>query len=158
MAVKRNRQAYSKEYARTHKREPLRIRWQKMRQRCLDPNCKEFPNYGGRGITITKEWDSFEGFKNDMGSSFRQELTLDRIDNNKGYSKQNCRWVDMTAQANNKRNNNLIEYHGLTKTIPQWARIIGIKRSTLAQRLYCYQWSVEQAFTTPVRERRVNWQ
>lgn len=156
MAV--NRAQYFKEYYKQNPRDPLRLRWYSIRQRCLDTNTENFKNYGGRGIDICKQWETFEGFKKDMGDTFKPNLTLDRIDNSKNYSKDNCRWVDMFVQNNNKRNNNLIEFNGIIKTIPQWAKILNIKRSTLSQRLYSYKWDVEKSFTTPIRERRANCQ
>lgn len=128
--------------------EKLRVRWYKMRQRCLDPNCPAYPDYGGRGIKICERWNSYELFKEDMKDGFSPELTLDRIDNSKGYYKENCRWADRITQNNNTRVNNFIEFNGLSQTLPQWSRVLGIKRSTLAQRIHVYKWSVEKTLST----------
>jgi hypothetical protein len=76
--------------------------WQSMRQRCENPNCDSYADYGGRGITVTPEWQSFEGFVRDMGLS-PPGATLDRINNNRGYEKANCRWVSLELQAQNRR-------------------------------------------------------
>lgn len=128
--------------------EPLRIRWYKMRQRCLDQNCVSFPDYGGRGIKICERWNSYELFKEDMEVGFSPELSLDRIDNEKGYYKENCRWADDVTQNNNTRQNNFIEFNGLSKTIPQWARMLGINKNTLKKRHYTLKWSVEKTLST----------
>jgi hypothetical protein len=76
--------------------------WDTMIQRCTNPNATKYYNYGGRGITICDEWRSFENFYKDMGP--RPELkTLDRIDNEKGYYKENCRWATASEQCLNRR-------------------------------------------------------
>ncbi len=78
--------------------------WKHMKERCTNPNCKEYKNYGGRGITVCKEWiNSFECFYADMGDKPDKKLSLDRINNEKGYSKENCRWTDSLTQLSNRR-------------------------------------------------------
>jgi hypothetical protein len=80
--------------------------WQAMHQRCTNPKCGSFKDYGERGISVCKEWQTFEGFIMDMGLS-PPGHTLDRIDNDSGYSKSNCRWVSMQAQNQNRRTTRL---------------------------------------------------
>lgn len=76
--------------------------WAGMRKRCNDPNCKEYKNYGGRGISVCLRWDSFLDFLSDMGNA-PDKLTLERINNDKGYYKANCRWATRKEQMANRR-------------------------------------------------------
>ena len=78
--------------------------WMGIKARCLNPNNAAYKNYGGRGITICEEWLKFEGFYEDMGLR-PYKLQIDRVDNNKGYSKDNCHWVTAKENSNNRRNN-----------------------------------------------------
>lgn len=77
--------------------------WGSMIQRCTNKKDSGYKNYGGRGIAVSKEWLSFENFIEDMGRRPSDDLTLERVDNNKGYSADNCIWADRCTQAQNKR-------------------------------------------------------
>ncbi len=95
--------------------------WRGMRSRCTNNKCKEYNRYGGRGITICERWNKFEMFLEDMG--IRPEgLSLDRIDNNKGYCKENCRWATREEQNRNKRSNTFLTINNRTMTIAEWTQ------------------------------------
>ena len=104
---------------------------------------------------ICDEWknDYLEFKKWALANGYRDDLTIDRIDNDGNYCPQNCRWVDKFAQQNNKRNNHLLALNGETKTLSQWSRECGLKITTIYMRVYQYGWSVEKALTTPTQKR-----
>lgn len=106
-----------------------------MKDRCLNPNCKCYPNWGGRGITICKEWldDPGKFAEWALSHGYEKGLSIDRIDNNGPYSPENCRFVTNTQQAVNKRNNRWITIGGETKTISQWAQIVGVPKGNFYQ-------------------------
>lgn len=115
-----------------------------MRARCFNPQNQDYKDYGARGITVCERWMDFANFHADMGER-PAGLTIDRIDVNGNYEPRNCRWADLTAQANNKRNNRTVEWNGVCKTLMQWSREIGIDRSKVRYRLD-QGWPVEKAF------------
>lgn len=127
--------------------------WNTMVARCHRKNTKAYPAYGGRGITVCDEWkNSFQSFYDwAMENGYNDGLSIDRIDNDKGYSPVNCRWVTMETQSNNRRSNITVEYNGESHTVAEWAKILGIKYGTLHKRLE-EGWSAEDAFHTPVKE------
>jgi len=108
--------------------------WINMKSRCSNQNIPAYENYGGRGITVCDRWLEFEGFYEDMGNKPRG-LTLERRDNNKGYSPENCYYATPKAQSRNTRWNRLIEYDGKTKCLASWAELFGISQKTLWARL-----------------------
>lgn len=121
--------------------------WCAMKRRCTLKNCGDFSNYGGRGIKVCDEWaNDFNEFCIwAMRNGYSDGMTIDRIDTNGDYEPSNCRWVTLTEQANNKRNNHLIAYNGETHTMKEWSRILGINYYTLNNRLR-NGWSIERAF------------
>lgn len=114
---------------------PLYRRWQSMLSRCQNPNNSEYRNYGGRGISITERWQSYEGFAADMKQGFDATLELDRIDVNGNYGPENCRWTTRKEQQRNKRSNHLITWNDKTLPAIEWALLLGIKPNTLIYRL-----------------------
>lgn len=117
--------------------------WREMRMRCQNPNHEGYADYGGRGITVCPEWDSFEQFLSDMGER-PKGMTLDRRDNNKGYSKNNCRWATYKTQAQNTRRNINLTHDDCTYCIAKWAREVGISAGVIQYRIH-HGWTVEQA-------------
>jgi hypothetical protein len=117
-----------------------------MKKRCYQPSQDSYPSYGGRGIKVADEWkDSFERFFSDMGDSWEPGLSLDRLDNDLGYCKENCRWATAVEQQRNKRNNVLVTLDGVTKTAAEWDCIKGYKANTVANRMLRSQLSEEEA-------------
>lgn len=123
--------------------------WHSMKMRCLSPADNVYKYYGGRGITICGEWMEFVPFRDWAArTGYRTNLTIERIDNNKGYSPSNCKWATMREQGNNRRNNVRVTFSGLTLTLMQWSERLGINHNTLRYRIK--HWPVEKAFAVPV--------
>lgn len=123
--------------------------WNRMRQRCSDSNATDYERYGGRGIRVCAEWNDFRIFYEwAMANGYRDDLTIDRTDNDGNYNPDNCRWATRRQQANNKRNSRRITFHGKTKTLAGWSRALAIDHSLLRYRLA--RWDIERAFITPV--------
>lgn len=107
--------------------------WRGIKQRCYCPKASHYKSYGGRGITMCGEWlNSFEAFRDwSLSNGYRDDLSIDRKDNNRGYSPDNCGWSTNMEQANNKRTNVLFTIHGQTKSMNAWARELGITKSKI---------------------------
>lgn len=129
--------------------------WAGMMARCYDPEHQANKYYRSKGVVVCDRWHDYHNFYEDMLSTYKVGLTLERIDNRANYSPENCRWATWEEQANNKSNNRLIEFDGLKMTFARWSKKLGIKLSTLQMRFYRYGWSVERCLTTPARKVRV---
>lgn len=105
--------------------------WADMHNRCKNPNIRNYARYGGRGITVCERWDNFETFLADLGKRPSKMHSLERIDNDAGYSPDNCRWATKKDQCNNTSRSCFLEYDGLRLTITQWAERLGVSRNTL---------------------------
>ena len=115
-----------------------------MKHRCSNPKIK---NYGGRGIKVCEEWQTFKPFEEwSLSNGYREGLSIDRIDNDGNYEPSNCRWADKTTQENNRSNNVCLEYKGEKRTISEWARIYGLNPWTLNTRIRS-GWDIEKALT-----------
>lgn len=124
-----------------------------MMMRCTNPNTKDYPRYGGVGITVCEEWSGINGIENfvkwSLEHGYADNLTIDRIDGTKGYSPDNCRWVTISQQNRNRSTNHLIEYNGEVKTLIEWAEIAGVRKDTFRRRIINYGWPLEEAINTP---------
>jgi len=128
--------------------------------RCNNLHNSGYYKYGLRGIKC--EWRTFLEFKNDMMENCAQHCrihgykntTIERIDNDKNYCKNNCRWATYVEQSNNRRNNHYIVYKGIKKTMQEWSRIKNINYSTLRDRLNYGGWEVNRAIETITRHKK----
>ena len=126
--------------------------WQHMKNRCLNPRCKDFKNYGGRGISICPEWvNNFSQFLKDMGTK-PKNTSLNRIKNDKNYCKENCEWATDLQQARNTRRNHYITHNNETLCLSEWGEKTGIRPLTIRARIFDYGWSINKALTTPARQ------
>lgn len=122
--------------------------WEGIIDRTTNSNNSRSHRYMERGITVCDEWREYQNFsKWAKENGYSEELSLDRINNDGNYEPNNCRWVDMKTQGNNRSTNNNIEFDGKTQTLTQWAEELGINKSTLSKRIH-RGWSVERALTT----------
>ena len=125
--------------------------WGSMIQRATNPNHNRSADYAGRGVTVCDDWKVFENFLRDMGER-PDGMTLDRIDNSRGYCPENCRWSTPKEQLNNTRRNRFLTLNGETKTVAQWADALSIPVGILRSRLG-RGWDVVDAMTRPVISR-----
>lgn len=123
--------------------------WRGMKKRCYLKSNQNYKWYGARGITVCDEWLNPDNFYNwAMANGYNDNLTIDRIDVNGNYEPNNCRWVDIKTQQNNKRNNKYITYKGETKTMSEWAKTLNINYSLLKSRLLS-GWTFDMAISKP---------
>ena len=123
-----------------------------MLKRCHDPKNKGFAHYGARGIFVCDEWREncrvFYQWARENG--YEQGLTLDRIDNSKGYCPENCRWVTAKVQTMNRDCTRWVTFNGVKRTLKDWGEITKLGYKVLADRIYRYGWTVERALTEKI--------
>ena len=115
--------------------QPEYLTWCAMHQRCENPKNISYSNYGGRGIKVCKRWGKFENFISDMGFKPSPSHTIERRDNDKGYSPSNCVWATWHVQSRNKRRNVTIRAFGRTRCLSDWAKELGIGMHMITQRI-----------------------
>jgi hypothetical protein len=126
--------------------------WQLMIKRCMSATCREFDQYGARGITVCERWRDFQRFLDDMGER-PPGTTIDRIDGTRGYEPGNCRWATPKEQGRNRKTNRPVTYAGRTMPVSAWAEELGLNRNVLLQRLN-KGWSIADALNRPLSSRR----
>ncbi len=124
--------------------------WANMKKRCLTKSCPAYYGYGGRGIKICNEWlnDFMNCYNWAINNGYKEDLTIDRINNNGNYEPQNCRWATPKEQANNRRKeitSRYLTYKDKTQTVKEWCNEYGINYSTLSCRINKLKWSDEKA-------------
>lgn len=131
--------------------------WGSMIGRCYNPNNNRFYTHGARGIKVCPEWAcDFEVFLDDMGECPGNGYSIERIDNDGDYCKENCKWATPTEQARNRRNSIIIEYKGESHSLAEWAEILEVNFHSLYKRIYVMKWSIEEALTRPFQKHNVD--
>ena len=123
--------------------------WQNMLDRCNRKKNKQYKDYGARGIKVCAEWEtSFVAFRDcALKHGYDKTLTIDRIDNDKGYYPDNCKWANRYEQNNNKRTNRLLTYKGETKTLAQWCKLLDLNYGTVVSRLHRGKMPIDLLFS-----------
>jgi hypothetical protein len=139
-------------HAVARKRTPTYLVWCNMISRCTNSKRPDYASYGGRGITVCKEWlASFNAFLADMGER-PDSTSLDRVDNAKGYAPGNCRWATKHEQMQNTRATRLLTFRGESMGLNAWAKRLGMNKESLRVRLA--KWPLERAMTQPKKGAR----
>ena len=141
-------------WAYTFNKGKIRYVYYDMIRRCYKLEDRSYYRYGARGITVCDEWKNnhLNFFKWAKDNGYAEGLQLDRIDNNKGYSPDNCHWVTPRENSLNRQDTRWIVYAGERHTLKDWAEKLGISYQVLADRIYRYRWSIDRAFTTKVND------
>lgn len=133
--------------------------WNNMRHRCHNPKNRAYPDYGGRGISVCNQWrDDSTGvvqFLKDMGPRPTPKHTIERRDNNDGYTPNNCYWGTKRDQARNRRSSRMLKWNGQSKCLAEWSEITGIPAGTISSRIDKYGWSPAAALSTPTCKRGI---
>lgn len=132
--------------------------WKELQKRCYNQNNLAYKYYKARGITVCDDWkNNFENFYNwSMNNGYNNNLSIDRIDVNGNYEPNNCRWITVKEQANNKRNNHYITINKETKTLIEWCEQYNIKYRAVRIRINQLKWDPLKALTTPIKPIKLN--
>lgn len=122
-----------------------------MMRRCYNPKEPNFANYGAKGIRVCAQWHSVEAFILDNEHLAKPGLSIERINNDGDYAPSNCTWASNMEQTLNRRITKNITFQGKTQCLTHWAKELGIKQPALHARIRA-GWSIERAFTEPVRK------
>jgi len=128
--------------------------WKGMIARCHKPQNEAYEDYGGRGIVVCKRWHNIANFIADMKERPSSQHTIDRIDNNKGYSPNNCRWATRVEQGRNKRNNKIIKINGVEKCLSEWVEQYKTQHSMVYARIFRRGWDPVKALTEPSQRQK----
>jgi hypothetical protein len=136
------------------KRSNIYRRWQHIVQRCINPNDRDYPRYGAKGVEVCDRWRDFNLFLQDMGLPPDRTYSIDRIDVTGNYEPSNCRWATPRQQANNRRTTRYLTIDGETKPLSEWCELYQIGSKTVLYRLKHKNMSHKEAVTTPLHSRR----
>ena len=128
---------------------PLYGRWLMMWQRCTNPKCRAYERYGAIGIEVCERWKNFKNFLEDMGEA-PMGMSIERKDNSKGYTPENCVWANSSQQMRNTKRTRILEFNGKKQCVMDWAKELGITESSLRERLT--KWPLEKALTQSKRK------
>ena len=131
-----------------HSKERIYRTWRGMHQRCYNPNDDKYKWYGAKGISICPEWHDFSTFRVwALANGYTDKLTIDRINPKENYNPNNCRWVDMKFQANNKTNNKIVTYQDQEYSVAQFADKLNVPYHTVRNQMRL-GWSIEKNCST----------
>lgn len=119
--------------------------WSHMLSRCNNPKVPEYNRYGGRGISVCKQWHNFADFYSDMSQGYSEELEIDRINNDGNYEPGNCRWATPKQNCRNRRSNRYFTINGVKRTLAEWIEHSSVRSSNVRQRFYVRGWSIEKS-------------
>ena len=128
--------------------------WNGIKQRCRNPNTKQYKDYGGRGISICDRWNDFSNFIKDMGFRPTNKHSIERLDVNGNYEPQNCIWLLIKDQSKNRRDIRYLTINGVTKTIMDWAKENNIRPGLIKDRIDILKWPINDKLFIPADPKR----
>ena len=130
--------------------------WSNIKTRCFNKNNKKYKSYGGRGITVCKEWLDFKNFHYwAINNGYKKGLSIERIDVNGNYEPDNCKWIPMEQQSKNRRCVINYSLNGKKMNINEWTKFLGCGKETIRERIK-RGWTIEKALTTPIKKKGGN--